>query len=138
VWFFVALLLLACLGPVVNSEKWDSWDDGRKLLKVINWAIYAAAALACFWRAKMPGVRHVFRLMSVVPWVMAFVCLFMLFIFTRGVDPIATLSRAGYAGTSAAVWFVFLKRYPFVLCGDKFSDAEWRKLTNPSKPETSR
>ena len=131
-WLITVAGLTAMFGPVLNSEDWASWDEARRTLKVINWAIGALLAMSLFWF--VPHRMGWISMLRGVPWIFVAV-FFAAFVFAssdaireRSFPEIAELARIVYAGVGAVAWFAFLRRYPFVLRADRYSDTEWRRL----------
>jgi len=129
IWLIVVGVLTAMVGPVLTSEGWATWDEARRMIKLINWGIGVLLwAGMVFWCLphRMGWTGH----LRVFPWI--FVVLFVLvsyFAIGKGSFPgFGELARISFAAAGAVAWFAFLRRYPFVLQADRYSDAEWRKL----------
>lgn len=134
-WFIVVMLLVPLMGPVLNSEGWAKWDEGRRLWKVAKWVMDIGISLGVVFIA---SVRHMFRLLIVFPWMFAVGFGFALVVgINSGQFSAPPIARIAYVGLSSAAWFTFLRRYPFVVQPYKYSDAEWRRLTRSSARETA-
>jgi hypothetical protein len=134
-WFIVVMLLVPLMGPVLGSEGWAKWDEGRRLWKVAKWVMDIGISLGVVF---IPSVRHMFRLLIVFPWMFAVGFGFALVVgINSGQFSAPPIARIAYVGFSSAAWFAFLRRYPFVVQPYKYSDAEWRRLTTSSAPKTA-
>ncbi|MEQ1934936.1 MAG: hypothetical protein ABL962_13845, partial [Fimbriimonadaceae bacterium] len=127
--FIVVVLLVPLMGPVLNSDGWANWDEGRKLWKAAKWVIDIGISLGLVF---IPSVRHMFRLLPVFPWMFAIGFVLALVIGINGGHHSALhIVQIAHLGISTVAWFAFLRRYPFVVQPYKYSDADWRRLTVP-------